>query len=219
MAIGSIVSYATEHSVVWGSGAFGTESLQQLEPNAQYLAVRGPLTRNLLRIHGIRCPPVYGDPALLVPSFVGEVPPTDVEIGLCVRWSERGHHFLPAGDGVQLINFGNPNVEEVLSDLLRCRRIATTSLHGLILADAFGKPSAWISSGSPKSFEFKFYDYFASVDKVRHSQPVNLSRTGASLFALDSLSYDHRPIQWDSGKLLSAAPWALLPPRTPGQGQ
>jgi len=193
---------------VWGSGAFGTETKGNLDPDADYRAVRGPLTRNILRINGIDCPPVYGDPALLVPMFVKMRPEVSHEVGVCARWNEKRWQEIEEPPGVKLINFGSTNVEAILNDLLACERVVTSSLHGLILADAFGIPSAWLRSNSPTGLEFKFYDYFLSVGKLRKPQAFHLNRPDLSVRALRRLTFDDRQIDFSADELLAASPWS-----------
>lgn len=68
LAIGSLVEWKADgNSIVWGSGAIkgGNEPLGAKPKEVR--AVRGPLTRRYLLEHGVDCPEVYGDPALLLP--------------------------------------------------------------------------------------------------------------------------------------------------------
>ena len=72
LAIGSILHYAGDGDVVWGSGINGkvpatSFTARQLDVRA----VRGPLTEEFLRRRGHRVPSVFGDPALLVPHLFG----------------------------------------------------------------------------------------------------------------------------------------------------
>lgn len=208
VAIGSILAYVKPHSIVWGTGSFGIEQKNQIQPKATYLAVRGPLTRNKLRTQGIECPAVYGDPALLVPEFYW--PRTSgptYELGVVLRHSEGKLLKQIAIEGVRLIYLRNDDVEGTVDEMLSCRRIATTSLHGLILADAYRIPSAWIDSRSPYGLDFKYWDYFLSVDKVRQPQPDTFLRENWSLGrALAELDFDGREIRLDLGPLRDACP-------------
>src|SRR5690606_8857665 len=61
--IGSILHHVTKDSIVWGSGIIDK---QQPIEKADFLAVRGPHTREFLLELGYECPEVYGDPALLL---------------------------------------------------------------------------------------------------------------------------------------------------------
>jgi len=88
-AVGSILRRVNSRSIVWGSGTFGTEVRKDLNRKATYLAVRGPLTRNLLRIHGISCPDIYGDPALIIPELFNPPVEKRYSIGIVLRWSEK----------------------------------------------------------------------------------------------------------------------------------
>jgi hypothetical protein len=207
LAVGSILNRARKASVVWGTGAFGVEGTGSVERDARYLAVRGPLTRNLLRIHGVDCPPVYGDPALLLPMVFRPPVEKRYPIGLVLRHSETAWLSTAADKGIEVIDMGSSDVEKVLLQILACERIATTSLHGLVLADAYGIPSAWLASTSPNGLEFKFYDYFLSVDKVRSPQGVTFDGPHLGISQLDSLEYDDRALHFDHESLLAACPF------------
>jgi len=206
LAIGSIVNRAHDRSVVWGSGAFGTETRRVLNSRARYLAVRGPLTRNKLRIAGIDCPDVYGDPALLLPLVFDPAPPKKHRIGVVLRHTEKATLDEAAGDDVRLIAMRSSDVEGTLTEMLSCERICATSLHGLVVADAYGIPSAWLASDTPKGLDFKYFDYFLSVDKVRKPQRVDF-RAPVGAAQLAALDYDNRPISFDRDRLLAASPF------------
>lgn len=207
-AIGSIISRANDKSVVWGSGAFGTEIKKSLNTKAKYHAVRGPLTRNLLRIYGIKCPEVYGDPALLLPLVFCPAIEKKYKVGIILRWAEKDWNEVAVDHDVRKIYLGTDNIEETLTDILACERIVSSSLHGIIIADAYGIPSAWLSSTTPKGLEFKFYDYFLSVNKLQKPQRFDFSvpiLTWANVSRL--LTFNDALIEFDKHKLIRASPF------------
>jgi pyruvyltransferase len=207
LAIGSIASRINRNSMVWGSGTFGTENKKDLCPQATFFAARGPLTRNLVRMHGGTCPEVYGDPALLFPEIYHPKVEKKYEFGVIKRWSEPlppDHALDPA---IKIIDFGTSDIEGTIKDILACKRILSSSLHGLILADAYQIPSAWIASTTPKGLEHKFYDYFLSVEKVRKAQTLGLAPSQLTVESLRrNIELDETPIRWDPMPLLDACP-------------
>jgi pyruvyltransferase len=208
LAIGSIIRRANDLSVVWGSGAFGTENRHDLNRRATYRAVRGPLTRNLLRINGIDCPEMYGDPALLLPRVFNPAMRKKYKVGLIVRWSEREWKYTKVDEGIKHIYLGSSDVEGVLTDILQCEKIVSSSLHGLILADAYKIPSAWLSSNTPKGLEFKFYDYFISVNKYQKPQHINFLTDLLKCADIESsLEFNDAPIQYNEKQLLDSCPF------------
>lgn len=214
IAIGSVMRRVRDDTIVWGSGCFGTEPKKQLNANADYRAVRGPLTRNKLRIAKIPCPEVYGDPALLVPFFHYPQVERTHEVGVILRWSEREWNNCKFGSGIKKIYLKTDKVEEVLDDILSCKKIVSSSLHGLIIADAYGIPNAWLASHTPKGGEFKFYDYFLSVNKSRKSAPFDFSSGKVTLSnLLSQFDFDSRKIDFDYEALLRACP--LIKPAGP----
>jgi len=206
LAIGSIINRAHDRSVVWGSGAFGTETRRVLNRHAKYLAVRGPLTRNKLRVVGIDCPEVYGDPALLLPLVFDPRTKPSHKVGLVLRHSEAAALSGPLAPDMRVLTMRSNDVEGTITDMLACERIATTSLHGLVIADAYGIPSAWLASDTPKGLDFKYYDYFLAVGKLRRPQPIDLTEP-LSRTRLDILKYDDQVINFDSGRLIEASPF------------
>lgn len=207
LAIGSIAKYATPGSTVWGSGFFGDETKKSICTTAKYLSVRGPLTRNLLRIHKVKCPAIYGDPALLVPFFYSPIREKKYKVGIVLRWSEKNWNEIEFGEGIKKIYLGGDEIEPIIDQFLECEAILSSSLHGLIIADAYGIPSGWLDSTTPKGLNFKFYDYFLSVDKVQSPQPFSPKKKKMDLIdILSTYKFDSRKIKFDAQKLLKAFP-------------
>ena len=208
IGIGSIMSRVRDNSVVWGTGAFGTEQFYQLNGRAKYHAVRGPLSRQLLLNVGVRVGEIYGDPALLTPYFFDAPEEKTNEIGVVLRWSEDEWLRSSAGDGVKIISLGSDDVEGTLLQMLSCKRIITSSLHGLIIADAYGIPNAFLASTTPKGGVFKYLDYFASVDKFRKPVSFDFVTEPLEVENLESrFVFDDREIDFDADVLLEACPF------------
>jgi pyruvyltransferase len=207
MVIGSVLNNTNPHSVVWGAGSFGTENGWRFTPEATYTAVRGPLSRSRLAVKEIPCPEVYGDPALLAPAFFMPRVRKTHDYGIVARWSDRKWRQAELGPGVRLIDLRTTDVEGVLEAILSCRRVVTGSLHGLIIADAYGIPNAWVRSLSAYGGPYKFFDYFATVDKFRMFQDFDTSIPVTAARLRDELEFDARPIRFDYRALLDACPF------------
>jgi pyruvyltransferase len=222
--IGSILGHATDNSILWGTGAFGTEKprrknqteFKRFSPNANYTAVRGPLTRNILETKGIKCPRVYGDPALLTPRYFTPHSVRDEEkytLGIILRWSEKSKQKEEFDPRVKVIYLDTDQIEETIQDICSCHNILTTSLHGLIMADAYGIPNAWLYSDTPTGLEFKYWDYLTSVSKVRKPYLHNLSQLPQMGLEriMNEVNFDGRHIDIDLDLLEAACPF------TPGR--
>lgn len=159
IATGSIVRFARPGMTVWGSGAMRAKDAP--DPGARYLAVRGPITRAIVRSRGGRCPGVYGDPALLLPQ-VHDAPVEQLqELGVVPHYvdadlvdAQRYHVISPLG--------ADPLA--VVDRIRACRRIVSSSLHGIIIAHAYGIPAAWVKLSDRLDGDgTKFADYAMSV--------------------------------------------------------
>ena len=169
--IGSILQRCTDKSIIWGSGIISKNSILDQKPK-KVLAVRGPLTRKKLIEQNIECPEVYGDPALLLPEIYPD-PGTKKEykLGVIAHFNDKRdpwlkQQFLSSAD-VKIIDIQNKNPLKVVDEMLSCEKIISSSLHGIIVADAYNIPAIWVEFEHPfEDGHFKFQDYFLSVGRI-----------------------------------------------------
>ena len=160
---------------VWGTGSIGEPSTYPGHHN--YYAVRGKLSRD--KINSLKSPIALGDPGLLCESLwpnntrqkkfaVGLIPHyADFNNSLIEELSKNSKYFT-------LINvFDNPI--KVIEQIARCEIVLSSSLHGLIIADALKIPNAWIKlSDTVGPNDFKFQDYY-SVYNMSNVKPFPLT--------------------------------------------
>lgn len=168
--IGSILQRCTNHSIIWGSGLISDKAKCEQLPK-KVLAVRGPMTREKLLEQGIECPEVYGDPALLLPEiYPGKGSPKKYKMGIIPHFNDKNdpslkQHFSDHPD-VLVIDIQNKDPLKVVDAMLSCEKIVSSSLHGIIVGDAYDIPSVWVEFEQPfEDGHFKFQDYFTSVGR------------------------------------------------------
>ena len=164
--IGSIINFISGgESVVWGAG-LKNEKVDMLTDRRRKVsldvrAVRGPKTREELVKAGFDCPEVYGDPALLLPLFYKpEVQRQEGKITLIPHYTKlEDYKYSPFNILSTVTNDWKHFIDEIYSS--EC--IISSSLHGLILGEAYGVPSVmlWDEADS----KFKYEDYYASTNR------------------------------------------------------
>ncbi|HNS21161.1 MAG TPA: polysaccharide pyruvyl transferase family protein [Sedimentisphaerales bacterium] len=147
---------------VWGTGYI--EECRARRSRFHYHAVRGHLSARLIRGAMID---TFGDPGLLADVLWPELcrTPKRHKIGLVPHYSERTHpavkQLMDLTDDSLMIDVFQ-DVTEVLRQVASCECVLSSSLHGLVVADAFGVPNAWLRlSGELRGNEFKFRDYYS----------------------------------------------------------
>lgn len=161
LAVGSIIYAIAENDVVWGTGAIGPEEIKVPE-GAVMLAVRGPLTREVL---GNQAPEVYGDPAILLPLIYNPDRPKRYKVGLLPHYVDK--EIVEVNTGEKFIDILG-NWQDVIDQVKECERIETSSLHGIIIAEAYGIPVTWkVYSDKIVGGDFKFQDYFLGTGRER----------------------------------------------------
>jgi hypothetical protein len=162
--VGSILEFLPESfdGAIWGSGLM--EGRMHPLPSARILALRGPLTRDLIGAVG---DVAFGDPGILVGRHIRK-PRVRWEIGIVPHGHHRAHEGLrrlaAAGGGrVRVVNV-HQSAAAAVREIAACSVIFTTSLHGLVTADSFGIPAAWTSlEPALTGGDFKFRDYEAVI--------------------------------------------------------
>ena len=206
LAVGSVLGAANEHAEVWGSGFIKEGELVMGIPKAVH-AVRGPLSRQALLRQGVRCPEVYGDPALLMPLFFDPDVPKSHKIGVVPHYVDKSHPWLDLcrqDPDVHILDIES-GTEDFVRELKSCEVILSSSLHGLIAADAYGIPNVWvIFSDKLIGGDFKFHDYRLSIGAgTPFPTAVSMDVSPASL-AAKARAY---PIGLDLHALLMACPF------------
>jgi len=169
LVIGSILQRATKHSVIWGSGFISYNSHCEEIP-AKICAVRGPLTRDKLLLDNIECPEVYGDPALLLPRIYFPRIKKKYKLGIVPHYLDRNSNWvknITNNNEIVVLDIQMHEPLKFVEKILECEKIASSSLHGIIVADAYLIPSLWISlSNNITGGDFKYLDYFLSVKRI-----------------------------------------------------
>ena len=166
-AIGSVVNNVRLRvcGLYWGSGMLAHSVYKHFLPS-EFLAVRGPLTRRSLLDAGYRCPDVYGDPALLLPQIYRPSLQKKYKIGIICHW--RHQNYVKCDAGIKLINIlrSENDAWNFIDEIYQCEMILSSSLHGIIIANAYGIPARqFIFENSPLEGDplKKFHDYYLSV--------------------------------------------------------
>jgi len=211
LIVGSILGHATKFTGVWGAGYISDQSRCRTNRLTVY-AVRGPLTRKILLNQGLSCPKVFGDPVLLFPRFYKPEIQKKYKYGIVPHYVDRQNPWLKRvgeNPNIKIIDVLNPSIFKFVDDVLSCERIMSSSLHGLVCADAYNIPSLWIQlSDKVHGDGFKFKDYFLSVQR-KDRRPVLIKEDTA--FKHVSAKFLDYKIKIDLEGLLEACPiWSKI---------
>ena len=209
LAIGSILGWGVRRpniSIFWGSGFMYETEKVRVRPR-KVCAVRGPLSREKLISQGIECPPIYGDPALLYPRFYSPNIESKYELGIIPHMADKNNSWVNKfKDNKEILIIDiQSGINNVVDKILNCKRVASSSLHGIIASDAYHIPSSWITlSNNVNGNGFKFKDYFASVHRTE-KEPLSIKSTTSIEEVLNSFhEYD---IEIDLDMLFEACPF------------
>ena len=122
-------------------------------------AIRGPRSRAGLLAVGTPCPAIYGDPGWLLPEIIAPAKEKTHDLGVVVHQSElagsavrsrvqkHARYEIGSQDSVRIIStLHEPTwagFARKVREITSCRRIVSTSFHGLIVPEAYGIPSLY----------------------------------------------------------------------------
>jgi pyruvyltransferase len=161
-ACGSILDLGYQNATVWGSGILGhLTSLMKIYRKLDIRMIRGPLTKEFLKSAGHEVPELYGDPAILMPKIYKPNVSKENKFGIINHYAENDWKVKM---GARVINPRNENPLCVIDEINKCEIIISSSLHGIIIAEAYGIPV--IPLLPKKQLLFKYYDYFMSTRRL-----------------------------------------------------
>ena len=172
---------------VWGSGAMLADSSIRWPQEPIYHAVRGKLTAGRL---GKAAPEKLGDPGILAARLLDRRPEVDAQVALVPHFVDE-HHVqqleLPPHWKV-----AHPDRDAIatIGAIAASELVISSSLHGLITADAFGIPCIWARSHHDlyKRSDYKFHDH-ASVRGASFNAPLGYEElAGRSVSELQGMA-------------------------------
>jgi pyruvyltransferase len=157
---------------VWGSG-FMLEGTECKWPRPTIVhSVRGELSKARLMFDG-----AVGDPGILAARLLDKRLDRDAEVALVPHFSDQEVATRLSLPPSWKIVHPDGDVLDVVSRIASAELVVSSSLHGLIVADAFGLPAVWARSTNDlfgKS-HFKFFDH-ASARQQEYNDPLPYDR-------------------------------------------
>lgn len=196
VAVGSILQrlknhFWTHRVHVWGSGLI--EEVTPFNTRHHIHAVRGRLTAGTLLNRKIES---LGDPGLLCDILL-QKPICDkiYRVGIVPHYKDQ--HSLEIKEfakqsGITVIDIFSETID-FIEQVSRCEYLLSSSLHGLIVADALKIPNGWIKlSQKVRGNDFKFADYY-SVFGLENVRPLPFCATTTAEEAIRWCENYHRP--------------------------
>jgi pyruvyltransferase len=194
LCTGSILQMAPDDypGVILGSGIISEQ--RRSFPRARVLSVRGELTRESL---GLPSSTPLGDPGLLASRVRSRRPDARYPLGIVPHYVDAADDRIRrirerGGDRVLVIDVRR-NPAEVFADIASCEHVLSSSLHGLIVADSYRIPGAWIvQSDKVLGKGFKFRAYHSSLSFERSASTVTGDESSGELIRATSVPSSDR---------------------------
>lgn len=171
-SVGSILGWIKRHNVdVWGSGLIKPLTNEEiLERNKlkgiRIHAVRGRLTKtHLEKSLDWEVPEVFGDPALLLPRIMPFS--ANSSAGTAIVPHHIHKPMLESNSSIDRLVDVRADVYDVCRFVSASSAVISSSLHGLIVAQAFDIPWVWLRIVDKPLIgdDFKFEDFFSCLDR------------------------------------------------------
>jgi hypothetical protein len=186
--LGSIFHTVRSGDHVWGTGInpYWQDQQWSYPTRLQVYSVRGPKTEALVKEKlGVPYPIPHGDPGFVVPLLYPEFASMRMK-----QRTSRGTRFcfVPHFHDVQRAMDALPRQVKRVSArrawrpvvkkiATQCDHVASSSLHGIVVADALGIPSMWFQWNDTMTAQseghFKYLDYMGSIGRDDIHGPVS----------------------------------------------
>lgn len=207
--IGSIIGFSDADAVIWGSGIISQSLFDAVYENRETVkydvrAVRGPVTKSLLEACGYDCKGVvYGDPAIIMPKiYYPKIGEKKYKCSLILHHStgnkeryRESYHCIPVE---------TEDYKSFIDEIVASELIISSSLHGIILAEAYGVPAVLLNeNGFLDRQIMKYFDWYFStgrsdiviansVEKALQLKPMDIPKLTEMREALmNAFPYDY----------------------------
>jgi hypothetical protein len=162
--IGSIGRFIQPRSVVVGTGV--SRGHTEVNPDAQFVSVRGPLTAEIVRRSGGPVVESFGDPGLLLARLLPiERTGTNGRVALVRHHTHAGLPVtLPDTMDEHSVLVSNPaDISALVATLCEYDGVVTSAMHVMIACHSYGIPCALVTfrgfDGAAHGNGFKYEDY------------------------------------------------------------
>lgn len=212
-AIGSIINRKElcSYCIIWGSGFLSPSKSWKLYfdklkyfllnhkiDRPKILAVRGLKTYTELKNNGFECPKIFGDPALLMPMYYNPSVSKKYKLGIILHYSHEKIIKKFINNDILFIPIERKydEITQFIDEILSCECILSSSLHGLILSNAYNVPCVRLKimnhsiHCNPCREDFKFDDYISGINYYKGQKPAyDFSIVNLSLQDLNNPEY------------------------------
>lgn len=203
-------------------------------------ALRGPFSAHTFRTQGIEVPEVYGDPVWFLPALMPPAPEKKYELGVIVHISELTELTHTARVRPELIRYRIPpslssqvrliitlthptleSLEQKVAEITACKRIVSTSLHGLVIAETYRIPCAYFQvrghgsntvtiADETACIEHRFRDFYGGMGlQQRFVYGQELEQETSWEKVIQAIDSQWSPILWSAESFLEAFPLPL----------
>lgn len=174
---------------VWGTGFIKEPKENEfLSRNLEIFAVRGKYTKSLLeKFTNTKCNIPLGDPGLLCSKIY-----SDKNIKKEYDWGIIPHYIDQNNENLKKLQLPNSIIldireqpEQFLSKLVKCKKVISSAMHGLIAADSYCIPNIrMIVSDKIVGGDFKYNDYYSAFDIDNHNK-IDLKTINTPIYDID----------------------------------
>lgn len=169
LLVGSLLDIVKDNDTICGIGSNKPNFTLEANDTMRFISVRGPLTR--FQIKGADVPKNYGDPALLLPLMYFPKIEKKKKTGIIPHYVDKKYFTKD-----QIIDI-EQDYKTFVDQILECDEIISSSLHGIVIAEAYGIPCKWILYGNEiEGGEFKYQDYFLGTGRPIQQQNKRLDK-------------------------------------------
>lgn len=223
LGIGSLLSFwSLDNMTIIGSGILAESSVDNIRGTPSKVCfVRGPISRKILCEKGIETPEIYGDLALALPLYYYPKIAKKFKLGIVLHYADENldtvNQIKNQFSDIKFIYMrGYKKWTDIIDSILSCEVIFSSSLHGLICAEAYKVPCQWIYFSDerhfaemwPTGWKLKFYDFYFSIQK-NFIRPIEVNKETDIHQLGDIVRKEYVPSNFDAKCLVDALPDTL----------